>query len=90
MKITFGVLLVIGLIIVIVFMIVKQSPPKSYSAILHTEKGDITIALHSKETPKTVNNFVSLAQKKFYSGTPFHRVIRGVHAGGGSHGKQRP
>lgn len=56
---------------------------KSYTAILHTEKGDITITLNAKETPITVNNFVALARTNFYNGTPFHRVIRGFMIQGG-------
>lgn len=56
---------------------------KSYTAILHTEKGDISIALNAKETPITVNNFVALARTNFYNGTPFHRVIRGFMIQGG-------
>lgn len=56
---------------------------KSYTAILHTEKGDITIALTAKETPITVNNFVYLARQKFYDNTVFHRVIKGFMIQGG-------
>lgn len=56
---------------------------KSYTTILHTEKGDITITLNAKETPITVNNFVALARTNFYNGTPFHRVIRGFMIQGG-------
>jgi len=58
-------------------------PDKTYSAILHTEVGDITISLHAKETPKTVNNFVALSRTNFYNNTPFHRVIRGFMIQGG-------
>lgn len=58
-------------------------PAKSYSAILHTEAGDITISLHAKETPITVNNFVALSRTNFYNNTPFHRVIRGFMIQGG-------
>lgn len=56
---------------------------KLYSAVLHTDKGDIEIALNAKETPITVNNFVSLARSGFYNGTPFHRVIKGFMIQGG-------
>jgi cyclophilin family peptidyl-prolyl cis-trans isomerase len=59
------------------------NPNKSYIAVLHTEKGDITISLHAKETPKTVNNFITLANKKFYDNTIFHRVIKGFMIQGG-------
>ncbi|MDP1722975.1 MAG: peptidylprolyl isomerase [Candidatus Gottesmanbacteria bacterium] len=56
---------------------------KSYTAILHTEKGDITIVLNARDTPKTAENFVTLARKSFYDGTVFHRVIRGFMIQGG-------
>src|SRR4030042_5341735 len=58
-------------------------PKKSYSAILHTEKGDITLLLFADKTPKTVNNFVFLARQGFYNGTKFHRVIANFMAQGG-------
>lgn len=56
---------------------------KKYSAILHTEKGDITIELTAKKTPITVNNFITLAKKGFYNDTIFHRVIKGFMIQGG-------
>ena len=55
---------------------------KSYTAILHTTAGDITIQL-SPDTPITTNNFVFLAQQKFYDGVIFHRVIPGFMIQGG-------
>jgi len=58
-------------------------PEKSYTAILHTEKGEITIELFARDTPVTVNNFVFLARQGFYDGTTFHRVIPGFVAQGG-------
>lgn len=58
-------------------------PNKTYTAVLHTDKGDITIELNAKDTPITVNNFVSLAKDKFYDGTIFHRVIKGFMIQGG-------
>ena len=56
---------------------------KKYSAILHTDKGDITIQLHADKVPNTVNNFVFLARQNFYNGTIFHRVIADFMAQGG-------
>ncbi len=50
-------------------------PQKSYSAILNTDKGAITLQLFADRTPNTVNNFVFLARQGFYSGVIFHRVI---------------
>lgn len=58
-------------------------PKKLYTALIHTDKGDIEITLNAKETPITVNNFVSLARSEFYNGTPFHRVIKGFMIQGG-------
>lgn len=58
-------------------------PKKSYTAVLHTTKGDITVALFADKTPKTVNNFVALARKKFYDNTIFHRTIVGFMIQGG-------
>ncbi|SVB68931.1 uncharacterized protein METZ01_LOCUS221785, partial [marine metagenome] len=53
-------------------------PEKSYKAIVEMDNGNkITIDLLSKEAPKTVNNFVSLARDGYYDGIMFHRVIPG-------------
>ena len=62
-------------------MIIDQS--KTYTAILHTDQGDITVALNAKATPLTVNNFVWLAKKSFYDNTIFHRVIKDFMIQGG-------
>ncbi len=51
-------------------------PTKSYSAIIHTTYGDITLKLFAADAPKTVNNFVFLAKNHFYDGLKFHRVIK--------------
>ena len=56
---------------------------KSYTAILHTDKGDITLQLFAGQTPRTVNNFVFLAREGFYDGTLFHRVIADFMVQGG-------
>ncbi|MFA6919270.1 MAG: peptidylprolyl isomerase [Patescibacteria group bacterium] len=56
---------------------------KNYTAVLHTEDGDIEIALTASATPITVNNFVTLAKKNFYDNTIFHRVLKGFMIQGG-------
>lgn len=58
-------------------------PQKRYSAILDTDKGQITIELFAEKTPRTVNNFVFLSRQGFYNGTIFHRVIADFMAQGG-------
>jgi cyclophilin family peptidyl-prolyl cis-trans isomerase len=50
---------------------------KDYQAVLHTSKGDMTVDLFETEAPKTVNNFVFLAEQGFYTNVPFHRIIKG-------------
>jgi cyclophilin family peptidyl-prolyl cis-trans isomerase len=58
-------------------------PSKRYTAIMHTDKGDIQIELFAAQAPRTVNNFVALARDGFYNGTTFHRVIKDFMAQGG-------
>ena len=50
-----------------------------------TMKGgkQIKIELYPDVAPNTVNNFISLANKGFYDGLIFHRVIRGFMIQGG-------
>lgn len=63
---------------------VETTKEQELTATLHTEKGDIVIALHSGgKTPKTVQNFVTLAKKDFYTNTVFHRTIKGFMIQGG-------
>ncbi len=53
-----------------------------------TAKGSLTIELYEKETPKTVENFVKLANDGFYDGLHFHRVLPNfVIQGGCPHSK---
>ncbi len=58
-------------------------PKKRYTAIFHTERGDIKVSLYADKAPRTVNNFVFLARDGFYDGTTFHRVIRNFMVQGG-------
>jgi cyclophilin family peptidyl-prolyl cis-trans isomerase len=50
---------------------------KSYTAVVKTSEGDITLELFSQDAPKTVNNFVFLARQGYYGDVIFHRVIKG-------------
>ncbi len=56
---------------------------KQYTATIETEKGDIVLELFASDVPKTVNNFVFLANEGFYNNTTFHRVIPDFMAQGG-------
>lgn len=51
-------------------------PGVAYTAVIKTSCGEIDATLDSKLAPKTVNNFVFLAQQGFYNGLTFHRIVR--------------
>lgn len=53
-------------------------------AIIEIEKyGVIEVALDEEHAPISVENFVKLADKGFYNGLTFHRVIKGFVIQGG-------
>ena len=52
-------------------------------AVLKTNLGDISVEFYGQDSPKTVANFVKLAQAGFYNGTKFHRVIKDFMIQGG-------
>jgi peptidyl-prolyl cis-trans isomerase B (cyclophilin B) len=52
-------------------------------AIMETSKGTINLELFDKDAPGTVKNFVDLAEKGFYDGLSFHRVIDNFMVQGG-------
>jgi peptidyl-prolyl cis-trans isomerase B (cyclophilin B) len=58
-------------------------PSKTYSVTIETDRGDIVLDLYPEHAPKTVNNFVFLANQGFYDGVTFHRVIRDFMIQGG-------
>ena len=54
----------------------SQEPlPDVVKVTMVTARGDIELELYPKVAPKTVANFVKLAESGFYDGTKFHRVI---------------
>ena len=74
------------------------STQKTATAILHTNRGDISIDLFGNHAPQTVDNFVGLAkgtkdysernasggeEGPFYDGAIFHRVLDGFMIQGG-------
>ena len=52
-------------------------------ARFETSMGNFAIELFEEQVPKTVGNFIQLAEKKFYDGVIFHRVIDGFMIQGG-------
>jgi peptidyl-prolyl cis-trans isomerase A (cyclophilin A) len=77
---------------------VTEQLPSSLHATLHTNRGDIRVQLLPDHAPKTVRNFVELAEgtrtwtdprsgaerkEPFFDGLAFHRVIAGFMLQGG-------
>lgn len=62
-------------------MLIDQN--KTYTAKLKTTAGEIDIALNTKATPVTANNFIFLSKKSFYDNVIFHRAIKGFMIQGG-------
>ena len=50
---------------------------------MRTDKGTMIIEFFEKDAPKTVANFVKLAESGFYDGITFHRVIPDFMVQGG-------
>jgi cyclophilin family peptidyl-prolyl cis-trans isomerase len=48
----------------------------TYTAVLCTSKGDMTLALDARSAPIATNNFVFLARAGFYDGLTFHRAAK--------------
>ncbi len=52
-------------------------------AVIKTSEGEMVIRFWPDVAPKTVENFKKLAQKGFYDGTAFHRIMKGFMIQGG-------
>jgi len=52
-------------------------PNRTYTAVLETTCGDITVELDAKTAPLAVSNLLMLAGDGYYNGVLFHRVIPG-------------
>lgn len=52
-------------------------------AEIHTTAGEIDVRFYPDVAPNHVKNFIDLAQRGFYNGTKFHRVIPGFMIQGG-------
>src|SRR5690606_42103339 len=71
--------------------LIRPRPPRStlfpyttlFRSKITTNKGDIVVELFENEAPGTVGNFISLVERKFYDGLPFHRVLPNFMAQGG-------
>ncbi|MBI4871548.1 MAG: peptidylprolyl isomerase [Candidatus Riflebacteria bacterium] len=55
-----------------------------------TNMGNMTCELFEDDAPNTVANFISLAEKGFYNGTKFHRIIKDFMIQGGDPNSKGP
>lgn len=55
------------------------------TAVLKTTAGDIKLQFYPDTAPRHVENFLTLAEKGFYDGTIFHRVIPTFMVQGGGY-----
>lgn len=70
---------IIVLIGVVTFWYYKKATFKAQNPIVTMEVenfGTIKIELYPDQAPETVSNFIALANKGFYDGTAFHRVVK--------------
>jgi cyclophilin family peptidyl-prolyl cis-trans isomerase len=58
-------------------------PTTPATAVLETDKGVIEIELLPGAAPKTVQNFRLLAERGYYNGLTFHRIVKGFMIQGG-------
>lgn len=79
-----AVLILVIIVIAGIFILVDYLNGKNIKqVVIETEKGDIKLELYSKVAPKTVENFVELAEERFYDGITFHRVVEDFIIQGG-------
>ena len=88
LTIIFSSILVVALVVGVIFYAVSHGWGTDMTVTHHAEieiegYGTIHLELYGKEAPKTVDNFVKLAESGFYNGLTFHRIISGFMMQGG-------
>lgn len=59
------------------------NPTTMNTITIETNKGTIVFETYNSDAPKTVENFITLANKGYYNGVIFHRVIQDFMIQGG-------
>jgi cyclophilin family peptidyl-prolyl cis-trans isomerase len=73
---------IVSILILLLFTIIGCQK-KPVNATIETSKGTIEVELFESDAPKTVANFVGLAEKGYFDGLIFHRVSKGFVIQGG-------
>jgi peptidyl-prolyl cis-trans isomerase B (cyclophilin B) len=68
----------------------KSAASTDEVAVMETTKGRMVFEFWSKDAPKTVANFKTLARKGFFDGTGFHRIMKGFMIQGGDPKSKNP
>jgi cyclophilin family peptidyl-prolyl cis-trans isomerase len=76
--------LAVAVIVIGVIVSTSHSPKNDmHTVTITTSFGDIVFQTYDADAPKTVENFITLANKGFYNNLTFHRVISGFMIQGG-------
>ena len=59
-------------------------------AVIKTSEGDMVVEFWTDAAPNTIENFKKLAKQGFYSGTIFHRIVKGFMIQGGDPNSKDP
>lgn len=66
-----------------IIWILRGEKMANKTAVFDTSMGQFKVELFNDKAPKTAKNFIDLADKGFYNGLIFHRVIDGFMIQGG-------
>jgi cyclophilin family peptidyl-prolyl cis-trans isomerase len=84
--ITIGAFVLVGFLMFFYFKeedLLIDENNMNYIVTLETTKGEMQFETYVDDAPNTVKNFITLAEKGFYDGVIFHRVIDGFMIQGG-------
>jgi peptidylprolyl isomerase len=78
-------LLIIGFLLYSQFIFSEEFVMEKEKKIVvfETNQGSFEVELYPEIAPKACKNFIELAEKNYYNGTIFHRVIKGFMIQGG-------
>jgi cyclophilin family peptidyl-prolyl cis-trans isomerase len=65
------------ILIALLLLTVGGCQRKIVNATIETSKGTIEMELYQSDAPKTVANFIGLAEQGYYNGVIFHRIAKG-------------
>jgi cyclophilin family peptidyl-prolyl cis-trans isomerase len=82
-KAILGVLIIFIILAGYLFYKNYQSAESEHMITIETNKGTFQFETYDSDAPKTVQNFIALAEKGFYNNLTFHRVVPGFVIQGG-------